>query len=78
MNPKQAIALAIGVVLAIAIVEMPAAQTHVRHVSTRTLANGEIEDTYQSHQIVWKPAAYLFVVAATAYAVFSLRVIKTP
>ncbi len=73
MNRKQAIALTIGLNLAVTLVMLPSTQTPVRHVSTRTLPNGEIEDTYQSRQILWKPAAYLLVVVLTGYAVYSLR-----
>lgn len=75
MNPKQAIALALGLIAAVTLVMLPRQwqYTRPRHISTRTMPDGSIETVYRSKQIFWQPMVFGLVVLTTGFVVYRLR-----
>ncbi len=76
MNPRQAIALAIGTVMGIILVMTPRLTTTPVQVSHKTLPDGTIVDVSRSHPIFWQPPVFALVVLITGYAVIRLRTVK--
>jgi hypothetical protein len=76
MNPKQAIALGIGIIIGVILVMTPRISTTPVQISHQVQPNGSIIDVRQSHQIFWQPPVYILVILVTGYAVLRLRTIK--
>ena len=73
MNQKQAIALAIGLILGIGIVTYHWPRPAPRLVSSRTKAGGEIVTDYKAPPNLVPPLAFAAVVVATGLSVYGLR-----
>ncbi len=76
MNPKQAIALAVGTVLCVILVLTPRLYSRPSQVFHQVQPDGSIVDVQKSHPIFWQPPAFALVVLLTGYAVVRLRTIK--
>ena len=73
MNPRQAIALAIGTMLAIALVLSPRTGTPLHPVSRQVAPNGAITTVETSRPIFWQPPVFALVVLVTGIAIVRLR-----
>jgi hypothetical protein len=73
MNAKQAIALAIGTIAAMALILMPPMHTRLQQTSTKILPNGSIQTVETSHLAPWQPAGFVLVVVVTGFTVYRLN-----
>lgn len=73
MNPRQAIALAIGTILAVIIVLSPRIGTPLKQVSRQVEPDGTIVTIEKSQPIFWQPAVFAVTLLVTGIAVAGLR-----
>ncbi len=76
MNPRQAIALALGTILGIILVLTPRLYTPPRQITHQVQPDGSIVDVSVTHPIFWQPPVFALVVLATGFAVVRLRTVK--
>ena len=73
LDPRQILALVIGLVAGVGVVLYHWPRPPLRVTSSQTQASGGIVHTYESPKSVWPPVAFAAVVAATGLAVYGLR-----
>lgn len=73
MNSRQAIALAIGTLLAVALVLSPRTGTPLHPVSRQIGPNGAITTVEKSQPIFWQPPVFALVVLVTGIALVRFR-----